>query len=94
MEKAGSVEESTQRLGRELIEGARGHTKGFFSSRFWSDKLMEWATKDAGFKVQLFRFIDTFPTLKSAEQIHEYLVDYLSQPGVTLPRGMSLGLKA
>ncbi len=32
--------------------------------------------------------------LRTPEQVHEYLLDYLSQPGVTLPPGMELGLKA
>src|SRR3954465_661199 len=90
----GSVEEQTQQIGRDLLQRARAHTSGFFSSRFWSDKLMEWATKDPAFKVQLFRFVDVFPMLQSPEQIHEHLIDYFSQPGVTLPTGMSLGLKA
>ncbi|MEE2718703.1 MAG: proline dehydrogenase family protein, partial [Planctomycetota bacterium] len=49
---------------------------------------------DEGFKVQLFRFIDTFPTLRTPSQVHEHLVDYLAQPGVTLPPGMGLGLSA
>src|SRR3954468_9772300 len=88
------IEALTQPIGVELLERARSHTKGFFSSRFWSDKLMEWATKDPAFKVQLFRFVDVFPMLRTPEQIHEHLVEYLSQPGVTLPAGMSLGLKA
>ena len=32
--------------------------------------------------------------LRSPEQIHDYLSDYLSQPGVTLPPGLDLGMKA
>ena len=79
----GDVESFTQQIGREILSQVRDHARGMFSSRFWSDKLMEWATKDPGFKVQLFRFVDAFPTLKSSEQIHEHLIDYLSQPGVT-----------
>ena len=50
--------------------------------------------KDEDFKVQLFRFIDTFPTLRTPEQVHTHLADYLSQPGVTLPSGLGLGLGA
>src|SRR5581483_10373365 len=92
--RTGSIEEQTQQIGRDLLERARGHTRGFFSSRFWSDKLMEWATKDPAFKVQLFRFVDVFPMLKDPAQIHEHLLQYFSQPGVTLPAGMSLGMKA
>ena len=55
---------------------------------------MNWAMKDPAFKMQLFRFIDVFPMLNTPEMVHDYLVDYLSQPNVTLPPGMDLGLKA
>lgn len=64
------------------------------SSQFWSDQLMHWAMKDPAFKVQLFRFVDVFPMLQTPEQVHAYLVDYLTQPGVSLPSTMELGLKA
>jgi len=64
------------------------------SAAFWSDKLMDWAMKDEAFKVQLFRFVDCFPALATKEDVHEHLVDYLSQPGVTLPPGLGIGLKA
>ena len=67
---------------------------GVFSARFWSDQLMNWAMKDPAFKVQLFRFVDVFPMLRTPALVHDYLIDYLSQPGVTLPPGMDLGLKA
>src|SRR5205809_8133952 len=91
----GDVESFTQQIGREILAQARNQARaGMFSSRFWSDKLMDWATRDPAFKVQLFRFVDTFPMLKTSEQVHDHLVDYLSQPGVKLPPGLSLGLKA
>jgi RHH-type proline utilization regulon transcriptional repressor/proline dehydrogenase/delta 1-pyrroline-5-carboxylate dehydrogenase len=73
---------------------ARQHKAGFFSAKFWSDQLMNWAMKDPAFKLQLFRFIDVFPMLNTPEMVHDYLVDYLSQPEVSLPPGMELGLKA
>ena len=41
--------------------------------------------------MQLFRFIDVFPMLRTPALVHDYLTDYLSQPGVTLPPGMDLG---
>ncbi len=83
-----------QALGQELLERARASSAGVLSRRFWSDKLMAWAMRDQAFKVQLFRFVDAFPTLKTPEAVHEHLVDYLSQPGVTLPPGLELGVKA
>ncbi len=81
-------------LGREILKSAREHQTSMFSSRFWSDKLMDWAMKDPAFKIQLFRFINVFPMLHTPDLVHDYLVDYLTQPGVTLPPGMGLGLKA
>ncbi len=84
----------TTRIGRELLEHARGRRAGLLSARFWSEELMNWAMKDPAFKVQMFRFVDVFPMLDTPAKVHDYLVDYLTQPGVTLPPGMDLGLKA
>ncbi|MCH8824596.1 MAG: proline dehydrogenase family protein [Planctomycetes bacterium] len=89
-----ALEAEILKIGIELLEKSRKHRTGVLSTAFWSDKLMDWAMKDEQFKVQLFRFVDTFPMLKTPQQIHEHLVDYLMQPGVTLPPGFSMGLKA
>jgi RHH-type proline utilization regulon transcriptional repressor/proline dehydrogenase/delta 1-pyrroline-5-carboxylate dehydrogenase len=83
-----------QDIGRDLLSAARGNKSGFLSAAFWSDKLMDWTMKDENFKVQFFRFVDAFPMLKTSEQIHDHLTDYLSQPGVTPPPGFALGMKA
>jgi len=89
-----ALEDHTREIGRQLLAEMRDHRAGILSSRFWSDQWMSWAMKDPAFKVQLFRFIDVFPMLRTPEQIHDYLTDYLSQPGVTLPTGLDLVLKA
>ncbi len=89
-----ATETAIHRIGGELIRQADQHTGGMLSAAFWSDKLMDWAMKDEAFKVQLFRFIDCFPSLHTKQNVHEHLVDYLTQPGVTLPSGLGMGLKA
>ncbi len=88
------LEAVTQHLGRELLRLGREHRLGPLSARFWSDRLMSWAMKDPAFKVQLFRFVDCFPMLRSSRQVHEVLVEYLTQPGVVRPPWMDWGLKA
>ncbi len=88
------VERRAKEIGRELLGLARKYRAGFFSAKFWSDQLMNWAMKDPAFKTQLFRYIDVFPMFNTSQMVHDYLVDYLSQPGVTLPPGLDLGLKA
>ena len=89
-----NLEAQIQTIGREFLDRARSQKAGVLSAQFWSDSLMEWSMKDPNFKVQLFRFVDAFPMLKTSEQVHDHLVDYLTQPGVTVPSAISLGLKA
>ena len=89
-----ALEQEIVRIGRGFLEKARGHRGSLLSAAFWSDKLMDWSMKDPAFKVQLFRFVDAFPMLRTPEQIHDHLVDYMSQPGVRPPPGFDLGLKA
>ena len=81
-------------IGRDMLERARRHRAGLLSKSFYSDKLMDWSMRDHGFKVEMFRFVDTFPVLTTSDMVHEHLVDYLGQPHVTMPPGMDLGLKA
>ncbi len=81
-------------LGEEMLAKARAHKSGLLSARFYSDKLMNWSMSDQNFKVQLFRFVDAFPALTTPDMIHDHLTDYLSQPGVKLPPGFDLGLRA
>jgi len=85
---------SVNRHGSEMLEHARSSRSGFLSAAFWSDKLMDWSMKDPAFKVQLFRFVDAFPTLRTPDQIHDHLADSMSQPGVKPPPGFDLGIKA
>src|SRR5262245_9224421 len=59
-----AVERTTRDIGVELLNAARSHKAGLLSKAFWSDKLMDWSMKDEAFKIQLFRFVDTFPMLK------------------------------
>ncbi len=81
-------------LGTEMLALARNHKSGVLSARFYSDALMNWSMKDPNFKVQLFRFVDAFPMLRSSDDVFDHLKDYLSQPGVTVPGPIELALKA
>jgi RHH-type proline utilization regulon transcriptional repressor/proline dehydrogenase/delta 1-pyrroline-5-carboxylate dehydrogenase len=80
-------------LGGEMLQRARQHKSGLLSAKFYSDAMMEWSMRDQNFKVQLFRFVDTFPMLKTPEAIFEHLEDYLSQPDVTVPTPIAAALK-
>ncbi|MBT4524350.1 MAG: aldehyde dehydrogenase family protein, partial [Phycisphaerae bacterium] len=89
-----ATEKRILEIGEKLLNHARSKKQSWLSTAFWSDKLMDWAMEDEEFKIQLFRFVDTFPMLSTPEQVHEHLVDYLTQPNVKLPPGLGIGLKA
>jgi len=88
------VEKAILEYGSQFLDIARSKTAGILSAQFWSDKLMDWAMKDEAFKIQFFRFVDTYPVLKTPDQIHDHLVDFMNQPGVSPPPGMDLMTKA
>ncbi|HBO46149.1 MAG TPA: hypothetical protein DD670_19940, partial [Planctomycetaceae bacterium] len=94
VEDRAKLEATTLEIGRSLLKPAREYKAGWFSARFWNDQMMNFTMKDPAFKVQLFRFVDAFPMLRSSRAVYDCLVDYLTQPGVKLPPGMDLGLKA
>ncbi len=92
--QGGAADARIMEIGRDMLDRARGHKSGLLSAKFYSDKLMDWSMKDQNFKVQLFRFVDAFPMLRTTEDIFDHLSDYLSQPGVKVPAAIDMGLKA
>ena len=88
------LEESAQAKALAILTAARGDRAGVMSAAFWSDRLMAWSMKDPDFKVQLFHFVDCFPALRTSDAIYEHLVDFMSKPGLSLPPGLDLGLRA
>ena len=93
---ARSADAQIRQIGEELLAIARKHP----DAKGLNDKLADWAMRDDAFKVQLFRFVDTFPMLPDAESVHRHLTEYLGEPPAPgmgapqLPPGMGLGLKA
>ena len=91
-----AFERRIQEIGADFLRRAREEKAGVFSGSLsvFKDKLMDWAMQDEAFKVQLFRFVDCFPTLRTNDAIYDHLADYLSQPGVKPPPGFELGMAA
>ncbi len=87
-----AVEARALAIGTDFLTRARSSRSNLLA--VWSDGLMEWAMQDEAFKVQLFRFVDCFPTLKDNDAVYDHLTDYLSQPGVTPPPFVATMLKA
>jgi RHH-type transcriptional regulator, proline utilization regulon repressor / proline dehydrogenase / delta 1-pyrroline-5-carboxylate dehydrogenase len=89
-----AIEQAILKIGEELFQKMKGETPGVFNTSHWQGVMMEWAMKDPSFKVDMFRFVDVFPTLNSKEQVTQHINEYLLKDGRDLPAAMSLALKA
>lgn len=74
-----------------MFEIASQHRRGFLQTDF-DAKIMAWAMHDERLKVQLFRFMDVLPMLKTAEDVLDHLHEYLEAPGLDFPGIGLMGL--
>ena len=86
------LEPSIQQIGRTLAEHCKTSTAVVLSQRWWNDLLMDWGMQDEDFKVQLFRFVDVLPTLKTDEQFTRLLAEYFSHTPI-LPQSLKWSLQ-
>ncbi len=72
------LETRVRRIGTELHQLMGGAVPPLFDRGRWKGRLMEWAMKDEASKVQLFRFIDVLPGLKSDALVLRILDEYFA----------------
>jgi RHH-type proline utilization regulon transcriptional repressor/proline dehydrogenase/delta 1-pyrroline-5-carboxylate dehydrogenase len=91
--RAGDIEALTQSYGRALF--ARSEWRGplVFSPAWFEERLMEISMSDEALKLQLFRFVDVLPMLRTPEQVTRHLREYLSEASATLPGWMRFGIR-
>jgi RHH-type proline utilization regulon transcriptional repressor/proline dehydrogenase/delta 1-pyrroline-5-carboxylate dehydrogenase len=86
-----TYEAKTQEIAKQLLEATREKRSFFAQMRDqmrWDDKLLAWAMGNPGLRVQLFRFIDTLPALRSKPEIARHLQEYLGDESVELPTAL------
>ena len=86
-----NYEAKTQAIAKQLLETIR--SKGSLFDRLrdqirWDDKMLDWAMSHPGLRVQLFRFIDVIPALRSKTEIARHLQEYIAQESVELPAAL------
>lgn len=86
------LEPSIRHIGRTLAEHCQTGAPVILSQRWWNDLLMDWGMRDEDFKVQLFRFVDVLPTLKTDEQFTRLLAEYFSHTPI-LPQSLKWSLQ-
>jgi len=89
---ATASEQQIQRVGRDIFERMQGQTPSIFRKDWWSGKMMEWSMQDDDFKVEMFRFVDVFPTLKNHVQLAEHMQEYFCRPDQDFPSSFQWGL--
>ncbi len=89
---ARAAEKQIKKLGKEIFDRMKGETPSVFRKDWWSGKMMDWSMKDEAFKVEMFRFVDVFPTLKDHVQVAEHLQEYFCRPGQDFPSSFQWGL--
>ena len=86
-----TYEPKTQEIAKQLLAATRENRSFFASIREqmrWDDKLLTWAMSNPGLRVQLFRFIDCLPALRSKSEIARHLQEYLGDESVELPTAL------
>ncbi|MBW4561396.1 MAG: L-glutamate gamma-semialdehyde dehydrogenase [Mojavia pulchra JT2-VF2] len=89
--KTSTYEAKTQEIAKQILEVTQENRSFFASLRDqmrWDDKLLAWAMSNPGLRVQLFRFIDTLPALRSNSEIAAHLQEYLGDESVELPAAL------
>lgn len=86
------AEQETQRIGRELWKLLERRRPSVFERRWWLDHILEWAMADESVKVQMFRFVDVLPMLRSHESVTRHLQEYFDEVKDQLPWAARLGL--
>ena len=89
-----ALEADVQATARSLFALVDRSRASLLSQTRWQDEMMDWAMADERLKVELFRFVDVFPTLGDGAEIARHLREYFLQPGVDPPRALRLAIGA
>ncbi|HVJ69731.1 MAG TPA: proline dehydrogenase family protein [Caulifigura sp.] len=88
------IENLTQEIARDLWNQVERRRPSVFERRWWDEHILEWAMADESVKVQMFRFVDVLPMLKSHETVTRHLQEYFDEVRSHLPWAVRIGLDA
>ena len=87
-----TYEAKTQEIAKQLLSSTQEKKRSFLGQlqeqMRWDDKILAWAMSNPGLRVQLFRFIDCLPALRSKAEIARHLQEYLTAEEVELPNAL------
>ena len=92
MSTVASFEDRVQTTARAIFAGSAGERPRRLSRARLQGEMMEWAMTDERLKVQLLRFVDVFPTLRSRDEIARHLREYFVHEDVAVPAALRWGV--
>ena len=86
------IESLTQTIGQYLFDHLEVQKPTVFERRWWDDRVLGWAMQDESVKVQMFRFIDVLPMLRTSEALVRHLHESFEEVRAKLPSAVRLGM--
>ncbi|HZS19148.1 MAG TPA: L-glutamate gamma-semialdehyde dehydrogenase [Candidatus Udaeobacter sp.] len=74
-----SLQSEIEQRGKEIFELVDRHPESLFSKAGFYQRLMTLSMRDEELKLQLFRFVDVLPSLRTSREIVEHLREYLAE---------------
>ncbi|BEH11928.1 MULTISPECIES: L-glutamate gamma-semialdehyde dehydrogenase [Geobacter] len=78
--------------GKEFFGSISGEKPSLFNKGAWMGKAMDWSMQNEQFKIQMFRFVDVFPSLTTSKLLTEHIREYFGNEQ-EMPAFMSTGAK-
>lgn len=78
--------------GKEFFGSISGEKPSLFNKGAWMGKVMDWSMQNEQFKIQMFRFVDVFPTLSNSKLLTDHIREYFGEEK-DMPSFLSTGAK-
>ena len=65
--------------GREFFASISGEKPSMFNKGAWMGKVMDWSMQNEQFKIQMFRFVDAFPSLTTGKLLTDHIREYFGE---------------
>lgn len=78
--------------GKEFFVTVAGEKPSLFNKGAWMGKVMDWSMQNEQFKVQMFRFVDAFPSLTTGKLLTDHIREYFGEEK-DMPPVLSTGAK-
>ena len=86
------IQQQVEEHGLKIFQQMENQNTSIFNKDWWYGRIMDWSMKNENFKIQMFRFVDVLPYLKSGSDVSRHLKEYFSEGGNELPSIFNFGV--